>query len=78
MIREDLLCFLDNYREPESVDPMHKWIGTYNVFMTYLVRLFKWLYYPDISPNARPKPAVIENIGMLKRKEISIYKPTDL
>ena len=72
------LSFLDNYRKPESVDPMHKWIGTYNVFRTFLVRFFKWLYYPDIQPNARPKPAVIENIGRLKRKEISIYKPTDL
>ena len=75
MIREDFLSFLDNYRKPESVDPMHKWIGTYNVFRTYLVRFFKWSYYPDISPNARPKPAVIENIGRLKRKEISTNQP---
>ena len=51
-------------------------IGTYNIFRTYLVRFFKRLYYPEIPPNARPKPAVIENIGRLKRKEISIYKPT--
>ena len=42
------------------------------------MRFFKWLYYPEIPPNARPKPAVIENIGRLKRKEISIYKSTDL
>ena len=42
------------------------------------MRFFKRLYYPEIPPNARPKPAVIENIGRLKRKEISIYKPTDL
>jgi integrase len=27
---------------------------------------------------SRPKPPVIENIGRLKRKELSIYKPTDL
>jgi len=42
------------------------------------MRFFKWLYYPDIEPDRRPKPSVIENIHQLKRKEKSIYKPTDL
>ena len=41
-------------------------------------RFFKWLYYPNLSQKERPKPPVIENISQLKRKEISIYKPTDL
>jgi integrase len=36
------------------------------------------LYYPDIEPNKSPKPQVVENIFQLKRKETSIYKPTDL
>ena len=57
---------------------MHKWIGTYNIYRIYLLRFFKWLYYPDIEPDKRPKPEVIENIPQLKRKEKSIYKPTDL
>jgi integrase len=42
------------------------------------MRFFKWLYNPDIEQNERPKPSVIENIPQLKRKEKSIYKPTDL
>ena len=42
------------------------------------MRFFKWLYNPDIEPDKRPKPAVIENIPQLKRKEKSIYKPSDL
>jgi hypothetical protein len=42
------------------------------------MRFFKWLYYPDIESDKRPKPEVIENIPQLKRKEQSIYKPTDL
>src|SRR5919202_2917276 len=25
--RDDLLAFLDSFRKPESVDPLHKWIG---------------------------------------------------
>jgi hypothetical protein len=53
-------------------------IGTYNLFRTYLLRFFKWLYYPDVEPDKRPKPTVIENILQLRRKEKSIYKPTDL
>jgi len=42
------------------------------------MRFFKWLYAPDIESDKRPKPSVIENIPQLKRKERSIYKPTDL
>ncbi len=42
------------------------------------MRFFKWLYYPDIEPDKRPKPEIVQNIPQLKRKEKSIYKPTDL
>jgi hypothetical protein len=42
------------------------------------MRFFKWLYSPDIEPDKRPKPSVMENIPQLRRKEKSIYKPTDL
>ena len=76
--REDLLSFLDSHRKPEDVDPLHKWIGTYNIYRIHLMRFFKWLYSPDIDYKQRPKPAVIQNIHQLKRKEKSIYKPTDL
>jgi integrase len=76
--REDLLSFLDSYRKAESVDPLHKWIGTYNLYRMQLMRFFKWLYYPNVGQKKRPKPPVIENIPQLKRKEKSIYKPTDL
>ena len=41
------------------------------------MRFFKWLYYPDIEPDKRSKPVAIENIPKLKRKEKSIYKPSD-
>ena len=76
--RDEILAFLDSFRKAEDIDPLHKWIGTYNTYRIYLIRFFKWLYYPDIEPDKRPKPEVIENISMLKRKEQSIYKPTDL
>jgi len=78
LTRANIIAFLDTYRKTETQDPMHKWIGTYNIYRIYLLRFFKWLYYPDIEPSKRPKPSVIENIAQLKRKEKSIYKPSDL
>ncbi|HZI69787.1 MAG TPA: site-specific integrase [Nitrososphaeraceae archaeon] len=36
------------------------------------------MYYPELEPDKRPRPIIIENIQQLKRKEKSIYKPTDL
>jgi integrase len=76
--RKDIVEFLDSYRKSEAADPLHKWIGTYNLFRVYMIRFFKWLYNPDVEADERPKPPVIENIPRLKRKEQSIYKPSDL
>jgi hypothetical protein len=30
--RRDVLAFLDSLRKSEIVDPLHKWIGTYNLY----------------------------------------------
>jgi integrase/recombinase XerD len=86
MTRDDVLCYLDKCRKPENEDPLHKWIGSYNVKLVALSRFFKWLYYPNIEdPKRRSelstlerKPACIMGIKQLKRKEISCYKPSDL
>jgi hypothetical protein len=74
--REDVLSYLDSFRKPEETDPLHKWIGTYNLYRMLLVRFFRWFYYQDIEPNKRPKPKAVDNIAQLKRKEQSIYKFT--
>jgi integrase len=76
--REDLLSYLDSLRRSETEDPMHKWIGTHSLYRIIITKFFKWLYYPHIEPKKRPKPEVVENIPKYKRKETSIYKPTDL
>jgi integrase len=76
--RKDVLAFLDSLKKSETADPLHRWIGTYNLYRVHIIRFFKWLYYPDIEPDKRPKPPVVENIQQLKRKEKSIYKPTDM
>jgi integrase/recombinase XerD len=78
LTRTDVLDFLDSHRKNETQDPLHKWIGTYNTYRMLLLRFFKWLYSPDIEPTKRQKPPVMENIPKLRRKEKSIYKPSDL
>jgi len=78
MTREDILAYLDNLRKPESSDPLHRWIGSYNEMRQRLAKFFKWLYSPDIEATKRTTAPVFENIPTLKRKEQSIYKPTDI
>ena len=73
LTRANILGFLDSHRKSETKDPLHKWVGTYNLFR---VHLFKWLYSPDIEPDKRAKPSITENIPKLRRKETSIYKPS--
>jgi integrase len=78
MKKEDILLYLNSYRKPEESDPLHKWIGTYNVRRAGLVKFFRWLYYPEVAADERPVPPFLDTIRQLKRKEISIYKPSDL
>jgi hypothetical protein len=86
MTRDDILTYLDKNRKPEDEDPLHKWIGSYNIRCVALARFFKWLYYPDINSSKRRnelssqenKPECIMGIPQLRRKEISCYKPSDL
>ncbi|HEY9388057.1 MAG TPA: hypothetical protein VIP70_13530 [Nitrososphaeraceae archaeon] len=36
MTRQDILAFLDSYRKTDAADPLHKWIGTYNLHCAVL------------------------------------------
>jgi hypothetical protein len=78
MTRDDILSYLDSIKKSEESDPLHKWIGTYNIRIVHFLRFFKWLYHPNLEPGKRPTPKIMENISQFKRKEQSIYKPTDL
>ena len=40
MTREDILSFLDSLRKPETLDPLHKWVGTYNLYRIQFIRFF--------------------------------------
>ncbi|MDQ6668718.1 MAG: hypothetical protein M3Y53_10925 [Thermoproteota archaeon] len=78
MIKDDIISYLDTNRKSEDLDPLHRWIGSYNEKRQRLVKFFRWLYNPNQQPTARITPDFMKNIPKLKRKEISIYKPTDL
>ena len=41
MTRNDILVFLDSFRRPEAADPLHKWIGTYNLYRVLIIRFFR-------------------------------------
>lgn len=77
MDKHDILLFLNSKRKSDHEDPLHSWIATYNLYIVTLGRFFKWLYHPRLSPNERVKPSCID-IPKLKRKEQSVYKPTDM
>ena len=78
MKRDDILIYLDSLRKDDSSDPMHKWIGSYNVKRQRLITFFRWFYNNNKSPSTRQTPEFMKQIPILKRKEQSIYKPTDL
>jgi integrase/recombinase XerD len=77
MTKDDNLAFLNSLRKSEDLDPLHGWVSTYNTYLIVLGRFFKWLYHPDLSPKERLKPSCID-LASLRRKEQSIYKPTDM
>lgn len=53
--KDDILSFLESFRRTEAADPLHKWIGTYNIFRIHLLRFFKWFYSPALEPAKRPR-----------------------
>jgi integrase/recombinase XerD len=78
LTRVDIVNYLDRLRKSEETDPIHRWIGTYNLRRQLFLKFFKWLYYPTESAKMRPVPEIMRDIPLLKRKEQSIYKPDDL
>jgi site-specific recombinase XerD len=57
--KQEFQSYLNSLRKPEELDPLHKWIGTYNLYLVILSRFFKWLYNPELPPKQRPKPMLL-------------------
>ena len=71
MDRNDIISFLDSYRKPESIDPLHRWINTYNIRMTAVSKLFKWLYSSKFGGRTAisTTPPIISELSDLPEKK---------
>lgn len=84
MDRNDIISFLDSYRKPESIDPLHRWINTYNIRLTVICKFFRWLYTSKFDGlmsetiTSTVTPPIICGIRRLNRKEKSSYQAKDL
>jgi integrase len=78
MTANDVLSYLDSIRKTESADPLHRWIGTYNLSVIKIISFFRWLYQPEIHSNERRTPEFLKNVRSIKRKEKTTYSANDL
>jgi hypothetical protein len=51
--REDFEDFQSSKRKTESIDPLHRWIGTYNQFIRNLKPFYKYVYHSNVPPKER-------------------------
>lgn len=73
-----LLDYLTSLRKPESTDPQHNSIGTYNGRQMILLKFFRWLYQPnELDARKRVTPDCMNGIRRLPRMEKSAYKPSE-
>lgn len=70
--------YLQRIRRSKDVDPDEKWISTHNHRAMSYLKFFKWLYFPNVDPEQRKKPAVVSNIVFYKRKAKTNIRPEDL
>ena len=78
MTTEEIFSYLDSIRRAETEDPLHRWIGTYNLSIVKIISFFKWLYEPDTHSSNRKTPEFLTNIKCLKRKEKTTCCAKDL
>jgi site-specific recombinase XerD len=77
--KQDIIEYLTSLKRPESIDPLHKSIGTYNGRQMILLKFFRWFYNPNESyAKMRLTPSCMNGIKRLPRMEKSTYKPSDL
>ncbi len=75
---EDIFSYLDTIRKTENEDPLHKWIGTYNISVIKIISFFRWFYQPTLHSNDRVTPEFLNNLRCIKRKEKTTLSAKDL
>jgi DNA-binding HxlR family transcriptional regulator len=65
--RQDIVDFLDSFRKPESVDTLHKWIGTYE-FNRFVENI------EGITPKVlTERLRELQELGIIRRRIVSEY-----
>jgi integrase len=79
MTKSDILSYLNSLRKSNTIDPIHRSIGTYNDRQMVYMKFFRW-FYNNNEPDHRKRitPPCMSGIKMLPRKEKSPYKPEDI
>ena len=75
--QEDIFTYLDTIRKTENEDPLHKWIGTYNISVIKIISFFRWFYQPTLHSNDRSTPEFLNNLRCIKRKEKTTISAED-
>jgi Phage integrase, N-terminal SAM-like domain len=76
--KSDVIYYLNSLRKQESVDPSHKWIGTFNTRQIVLSKFFRWIYNQnEADHNKWLTPPCMQGVKILARKERSPYKPSE-
>lgn len=78
MTSMDIDLYLQSHHRPLALDPKQKWVNSHNVRGSMFMKFFKWLYYPDLPAESRPKPDVIKNITIMPKPELTNVEAKDL
>ena len=76
--RKISFSYLDTIRKTENEDPLHKWIGTYNISVIKIISFFRWFYQPTLHSNDRSTPEFLNNLRCIKRKEKTTFSAKDV
>jgi hypothetical protein len=69
MTTEDIFTYFDSLKRTESDDPMHRWIGSYNLTVIKIISFFKWLYEPDTHSINRQIPTFLNSVKCLNERK---------
>ena len=75
MTREDLANYIDSFQKESDKDPDQSWISTQRTLGLPLLKFFKWLAYPKLTPKERSRSILAIN---QKKTERSSFKSMQL
>ena len=83
LTRNEVMTFLQSYLRTPAADPDEAWISTYNLKAITIMKFYKWLYFPNLTPAQcndpdLEKPAVIKDIPLYQKKEKTSIEAKDL